>query len=655
MLELSREECIDPDRSASLEWLETNGIGGFASSTVSGISTRRYHSILTAAAKPPLGRVRMLSRFEELLTIGDREYSLSSNRFPGTLHPRGFRYIESFRLDPFPVWTLRIPDEDLEIRKKIFAVHGENTVVCSWEIVPGLKALDEPVSLEILPLMSFVDYHAIRREDDAVDQSYIATQNCVWMRPENDLPEIFFNHNASSVNRTGDWYHNFEYPVEEERGFDFHEDLFQPFSLDFDLLKEPAVMIVSTRQINFSDSTEFEAAEKVRREGLCEIAGAESELERRLVVAADQFIVSRGEGHTVIAGYPWFSDWGRDTMISLPGLTLATKREGIAKDILLEFSRHLSQGMIPNRFPDVGETPEYNTVDATLWFIEAARAYDEHTGDHVFIRKELFPRFRDVIKAHLEGTRYGIRVDEDGLLEAGEPGTNLTWMDAKYGDETFTPRIGKPVEIQALWYNALMTMKAFATRFKHRKKARKYEALAERAKASFNKKFWNADAECLYDVLTTEGADASIRPNQIYAVSLHYSMLSHSRARKVVQTVEKELFTPYGLRSLERDDPRYCPVYIGSPYDRDSAYHQGTVWAWPMGAFIESLRKTYPKGRKLNQYIELIFDSFLEHTEMAGLGQVSEIFDGDDPHTPRGCFAQAWSVAELLRVIRSGW
>ncbi|MCO6511750.1 MAG: glycogen debranching enzyme family protein [Aridibacter famidurans] len=651
MLKFGSNMCTDPGQSSSREWLETNGIGGFASSTVSGINTRRYHSLLTAAARPPLGRIRLLSKFEEIVRIGDEEFPLSANRFPGVVHPEGFRLIESFSLDPFPVWTYRIPELDIEIRKKIFAVHGENTVVCRWEMVPGLRTIEEGVELELKPLLSYVDYHSLRKNSDDVDMTFFATEKCVWMRPVENAPEIFFNHSSGSVRKTGEWYLDFEYAIEEERGFDFREDLFQPFSMHFDLQADAAVAIVSTRQINYADADEFEEAETARREGLCEIAEADTELKRRLVVAADQFIVSRGEGHTVIAGYPWFSDWGRDTMIALPGLTLSTKREGIAQGILREFARYVSEGMIPNRFPDEGEIPEYNTADATLWFIEAGRAYAEHTGDLEFVKKELFPEFRKIVKRHLEGTRFGIRADDDGLLLAGEEGTQLTWMDAKYGDEVFTPRIGKPVEIQALWYNALRTMEELSSKFKSKKKAKKYGKMAEAARASFNRKFWNDEAKCLYDVIGDDGADASIRPNQIFAVSLHHSMLSASRAKKVVQKVEQELFTPYGLRSLSPEDPRFRPVYIGSPYERDSAYHEGTVWAWPMGAFIDALRKVYPKGRKLNQHLELIFESFLKHTEQAGIGQISEIFDGSEPHRPRGCFAQAWSVAEILRVL----
>jgi predicted glycogen debranching enzyme len=653
-MEFAANICGDIYESTSREWLETNGIGGYAASTISGVHTRRYHGLLTAAADPPLGRIRTLSKFEEVLIIGGLEFPLTTNRYPGKFHPQGFQNIESFRLDPFPVWNYYFEQFGIGVEKKIFMVHGENTVVCRWSLIPGLKTVDAEITLELRPLLAYVDYHSMRQASVDVDQSFIATKNCVWMRPVAGAPEIYFNHNAARVVETGDWYRNFEYAIEEERGFDHREDLFQPFGMEFDLKLRPAVAIVSTRQINYRDADFFEESEVARREDLCEIAGADDEMKKRLVLAADQFIVSRGGGQTVIAGYPWFSDWGRDTMIALPGLTLSTNREGIAKGILKEFSKHISEGMIPNRFPDEGEMPDYNTVDATLWFFEAARAYAEKTGDLDFIRQDLYEHFREIIRIHRSGTRYGIKVDDDGLLNAGVEGVQLTWMDAKYGDEVFTPRIGKPVEIQALWYNALRTMESFAKEFRDKKRARKYERFAKEARASFNRQFWNAEAECLYDVIRADQADGSIRPNQIFAVSLKHSMLSHFRAKKVVQTVERELYTPFGLRTLSPSDPRYRSIYIGSPYERDSAYHQGTTWAWLMGAFIDSLRKTYPKGRKLNRYIDRIFETYLKHTEQAGIGQISEIFDGGEPHSPRGCFAQAWSVAEVLRVLKSG-
>ena len=340
-------------------------------------------------------------------------------------------------------------------------------------------------------------------------------------------------------------------------------------------------------------------------------------------------------------------------MISLNGLTLATNRTEIAKEIILEFSKHISKGMLPNRFPDVGSEAEYNTVDATLWYFEAIRAYAEKTNDFDFVRNELYAKLADVVFCHLRGTRYNIHVDTDGLLYAGEDGTQLTWMDAKYGDEVFTPRRGKPVEIQALWYNALRIMADFAERFEHAEDAKRFSQMAEIAKEHFNRTFWNEAEQCLFDVAVNGKRDASVRPNQIFAVSLNYAILDDKeKAKKVVEKVEKELLTPFGLRSLAPDDEQYRPIYTGSPFERDSAYHQGTVWAWLIGGFVDALRKFSENAEETEAKITKILEGFEAHLSEAGIGQISEIFDADAPFKPRGCFAQAWSVAEVLRVLQ---
>src|SRR5205085_1479013 len=351
---------------------------------------------------------------------------------------------------------------------------------------------------------------------------------------------------------------------------------------------------------------------------------------------------------TVIAGYHWFADWGRDTMIALPGLTLANGRWDVAKDVLAEFAAHVDQGMLPNRFPDDGETPEYNTVDATLWFFEAVRSFLDYTGDYEFVETHLYPVLKDIISWHSKGTRYQIHVDEDGLLFAGEPGVQLTWMDAKVGDWVVTPRYGKPVEIQALWYNALRIMQDLACKFKESKQ--KYGKMADQARASFNKLFWNHELGCLYDVINGENRDASIRPNQVIALSLANAMLSEDRAASVLHVVERELLTPRGLRTLSPSDPNYIGRYEGSPSSRDGAYHQGTVWPWLVGPYISAYTKTF--GIKAGRELAATWlRNFEDHLQEACLGQVSEIFDGDAPHAPRGCVAQAWSVAEILRVL----
>ena len=645
MIEFDQTICTNFEAALSREWLETNGIGGFASSTISGANSRRYHGILTAATKPPLGRITMLAKFEETLTIGDKSYELSANQFPNIVDPQGFKYLKSFRLDPFPVWIYEV--EGIEIEKKIFMLDGENTTVVQYNSkfqIPDSK-------LELKPLLSFCDYHALQHETSAINPEVSIAKNLVSIQPFTAMPELFFAHNAVNLETTGFWYRNFEYAIEKERGFDFREDLFQPFVLKFDL-SDAATIIVSTEKQDFANAPKFEKSEIKRRKDLVDQAEAKDDFKAQLVLAADQFIVKRGAGETVIAGYPWFSDWGRDTMIALPGLTLATNRTEIARDILLEFSRHLSEGMLPNRFPDGADEAEYNTVDATLWYFEAIRAYVEKTNDYDFVRKNLYQKLAETVAWHLRGTRYNIHVDTDGLLYAGETGTQLTWMDAKIGDLVITPRIGKPVEIQALWYNALKIMADFAEKFGDDLDKNRYEAMAEMAKQSFNAVFWNDAEDCLFDVVINGKRDGSVRPNQIFAVSLPNSMLSIGQAQKVVAKVETELLTPVGLRSLSPKDAQYCPIYIGTPLERDSAYHQGTVWGWLIGGFVDAYRRVYPNGNQTEKRVEEILSGFKNHLSKAGLGQISEIFDADAPHAPRGCMAQAWSVAEVLRVLR---
>ena len=660
MIIFDSEICTDFESASKREWLETNGIGGFASATVSGANTRRYHGILTAATRPPLGRITMLSKFEETLVIDGKSYELSTNQYPNSINPNGYKYLKSFRLDPFPVWIFEI--EGIEIEKKIFMVHGENTTVCQWSILKTEQRSDnaterkeneERIGLELKPLLSFCDYHSLQHETDALNPEFQVSKNQVSVQPFAEMPKLFFVHNAEKTETTGFWYYNFEYAIEKERGFDFREDLFQPFALKFDLANS-ATVIVSTEKQDFTNAEKFEKTEIERRKSLIKTAKAKDDFTKQLVLAADQFIVSRGVGKTVIAGYPWFSDWGRDTLIALNGLTLATNRTEIARNILLEFSKHLSEGMLPNRFPDAGNEAEYNTVDATLWHFEAIRAYAEKTQDYDFVRENLYEKLINIIIWHLEGTRFHIHVDTDGLLYAGESGVQLTWMDAKIGDLVITPRTGKAVEIQALWYNALKIMANFAERFGDEEDQKKYDSIAELTKQSFNAVFWNDAEDCLFDVVNNGSRDASVRPNQIFAVSLPYSMLSIGHAQKIVEKVENELLTPVGLRSLSPKDSRYCPIYSGSPFERDSAYHQGTVWAWLIGAFVDAYRKVYPNGNKTDKRIKEILAGFEQHLLEDGIGQISEIFDAEAPHAPRGCMAQAWSVAEVLRVLKTG-
>jgi predicted glycogen debranching enzyme len=640
--------CTDLQAGLSREWLETNGLGGFACGTLSGANTRRYHGLLTAALNPPGGRMLLLSKLEETLVLGDRRIDLSTNEYAGAIHPEGYLLLTNFRLDPFPTWTFEV--EGIRLEKSIFMPQGSNTVQVEYKLLQGPAAI-EPV-LEVRPLVAFRDYHSTTHENGALNPAIESAANSASVQPYPGLPRLYFAHDAIQLQEQGYWYKNFLYRVERERGLDFEEDLYNPFVLSWNLSKErSANVIASTGQRDIGQAAATRTAELQRRQRLLASSPVDDPLVCSLTVAASQYLVRRGEDWTVIAGYPWFTDWGRDTMISLPGLTLCTGKTEIARSILRNYARHTDMGMLPNRFVDSGEAAEFNTVDATLWFFEAARAYGAVTNDYDFIRTELYEVLAQIIEFHIKGTRYNIKVAQDGLLNASTPGVQLTWMDAKIGDWVVTPRSGKPVEIQALWYNALRTMEDLAARFSDDDRRKKYSSLAALASGTFNRTFWNEDAQCLYDVINGGPPDGSIRPNQIFAVSLHHSMLSQERARAVVEKVEKELLTPVGLRTLNRFDGRYRATYEGDQYSRDSAYHQGTVWPWLLGPFVSAYVRVNGGTAQARARAHGFLRGIEAHLSEAGLGQISEIFDGDVPHRPRGCFAQAWSVAEILRAL----
>jgi predicted glycogen debranching enzyme len=647
MIRFGQDLCSNLDAALRREWLETNGIGGFASSTVNGVNTRRYHGLLVAATKPPVGRFVLLSKLEETLVIDGRPFDLGTNRYPGVVHPQGFRCLKQFRLDPFPVFTFEV--EGIEIEKTVFMVQGENTTVVQYHIKNAQKA--NVVHLELRPLIAFRDYHSLTHENGAIDGRLNSQPGLTSLSPYRDLPALDLGHDAIEVESTGHWYRNFEYDAERERGLDFLEDLFNPCVLRFDLNSQSqATLIASTEPRNAAAAGEYRQAEVSRRRTNASRSPDEDGFIKSLTVAADQYIVSRGHEKTVIAGYHWFSDWGRDTMIALPGLTLPTRRYDVARSILRTFAQHVDRGMLPNRFPDAGEMPEYNTVDATLWFFEAVRAFLAYTGDLEFVRDDLHSVLTDIISWHVRGTRFGIKMDSNGLLNSGEPGTQLTWMDAKAGDWVVTPRRGKAVEIQALWYNALCIMEDLAKRIGDEIGRKRYSNMAALTKWSFNRLLWNEKGGYLYDVLNGGPPDSSIRPNQIFAVSLPYTMLSPERAKQIVGVVEQHLLTPYGLRTLAPSDPQYRGRYSGDGVSRDGAYHQGTVWPWLMGPFITAYIKVNGGTESARRQAETWLASLKDHLADAGLGHISEIFDGDPPHRPVGCIAQAWSVAEVLRA-----
>jgi len=648
MINFDRDVLHQFEAATRREWLETNGIGGFACSTVIGLNARRYHGLLTSALRPPTGRIVLLSKIEETAIIDGQRFDLSTNQYFGAVHPQGHRNMERFRLDPFPIFTFIL--DGVQIEKMLFMVHGQNTTVIEYRVHEQGK---RSVHLELRPLIAFRDYHALTHENTALDRTVqIHHDTLISVRPYPDHPSLFFAHDAFQVDLQGFWYRRFEYNFERERGLDAEEDLFNPMTMRFDAgTRGYATVIASTEIVDVSSAGMVRQQELDRRAQIVSNSPTEDNLVSTLTASTDNYIVTRGERKTVIAGYPWFTDWGRDTMIALPGLTCLTGRYEIARSILLQFARYVDCGMLPNRFPDAGGTPEYNTIDATLWYFEAIRSLLHYTEDYSFVGTYLYSVLADIIEWHIRGTRYGIKMDGDALIASSDPAVQLTWMDAKIGDWIVTPRNGKAVEIQALWYNALRTMADIAGRIQIPADAQKYARLASLAQHSFNSLFWNEEASCLYDVVLGDAKDTAMRPNQILAVSLRHSMLSKERAKAVVKAVERDLFTPYGLRSLSPADPRYRGRYEGDSSARDSSYHQGTVWAWLLGPFIDAYFKVYGGGKKTQDHVRNWLGVLSAHLSEAGLGHVSEIFDGDWPHHPRGCFAQAWSVAEVLRAI----
>ncbi|MDQ6665065.1 MAG: amylo-alpha-1,6-glucosidase [Acidobacteriota bacterium] len=642
MIHFDREICRDLGIALHREWLETNGIGGFASSTIIGLNTRRYHGLLTAALNPPSERMVLLAKLEEVLVVDGRRHELSANQYPGVIHPKGQDFQQSFALDPFPVFTWLV--EDLELRKSLFLIQGENGVVVQYFLRAQGGAARRDCRLEVRPLIAYRDYHQLTHENPVLNRLVTSSAGMACVLPYASLPPLYFAHDAEQIESLSRWYYDFEYERERDRGLDYREDLFNPFALTFDLRERTQANIVASLDKHAaSEAGELRLAETVRRKALG----------NGLLAAASQFLVKRGQGDTIIAGYPWFEDWGRDTMISLPGLTLATGRPEIAKSILIEWSRFVDRGMLPNRFPDAGsksDSPqEYNTADAALWFFEAIRAVVEQTGDYSFVSDALYGILADIVAWHQRGTRYGIHMDADGLLATGAPGVQLTWMDAKVRDWVVTPRKGKPVEIQALWYNALRIMEDFSTR---RGLAGPYGEMAEAAKHAFVAQFWNESAGCLYDVIDGDGRDSAIRPNQVLALSLKYRMPYSWQAKSILKVVERELLTPFGLRTLAPGDPSYRGRYEGDTASRDGAYHQGSVWPWLIGPFIAAYLEEHQNSADAVARARSWLGPLRQFRDSTGVGQIPELFDGDAPHRPRGCTAQAWSVAEVIRASK---
>ncbi len=679
LVAFGREVCGDFEAALRREWLVTNGLGGYASGTLAGIATRRYHGLLVAALTPPVGHTVLVGTMDEQATYDGALYKLSAHEFAGgAIEPHGFRYLQAFHLEGMlPVWTFALGDALLE--RRVWMAYGQNTTYVCYRLLRGTRSLE----LRITPLVTYRDFHSLT--------SGQGWQPVVQAQPRGAQVQAFAGAvpfrllaDGGEFAAGGGWWWNFHHREETARGLDDRADLYAPGQFSATLWPGAVfTLVLTTEESPDLNSGYALAMAEARQISLVRAAGGGDSFSRQLVLAADQFLVQRGGdsgggaagaspapgesaeatgmsvtgdngaapapsgGRTVIAGYHWFNDWGRDTMIALPGLALATGRAAEAADVLRTFAHYIADGLCPNNFPDdSGTPPGYNTADATLWYVLAVQDYCQTVHDEALI-DELLPALHEIVERHRRGTRYGIGMDEDdGLLRAGVPGVQLTWMDAKVGDWVVTPRTGKSVEINALWYNALrITAAIYATR--DPQTAGEYASLADRVRESFRRRFVRPDSRHLADVVDgPQGDDLSVRPNQIFAVSLPQPLLEGAEAAGVVDAVGRDLLTSGGLRSLASDEPAYQGCYGGDQAQRDGAYHQGTVWSWLLGPYAEAHHRVYCDAGAALAFLRPLED----HLRDAGLGTISEIMDGDPPHAPRGCIAQAWSVAETLRV-----
>jgi predicted glycogen debranching enzyme len=680
MIIVPKETCTDLDRALSKEWLVANGIGGYASSSITGTNTRRYHGLLVAALKPPVDRTLLLAKIDEEATISGQIFHLGTNEYPdGQVLPGGFEHIEGFSIrDGLPTTVFRLGDALLH--KTVWMEHGQNTTYIRYTHAEGTGLCELVLHL----LCNYRDYHGNTTGSPGWDFGMEAlTGGCMVTARPGATPFWLTTSPRADFERTGGWLWNLVYRAEVERGYDDTDDLYEPGVFRTKLEPGQSITIIASTEPPEVTSPQVGEAlerEQARAKGLYRAAGLKrgdedgdaadpdaplEAMAAQLVLTADSFIVkrkvSRGgdttETPSVLAGYHWFTDWGRDTMISLPGLTLPTGRGREAGKVLQTFGIFARDGLIPNHFPDSGEAPHYNTADATLWMLAATEALAEGRGN-ITVARNLYPLLADIIAWHLRGTRFGIKVDpEDGLLMAGVEGVQLTWMDAKVDDWVVTARQGKPVEINALWYNALRVMDKLRVSLGRtlvrggKEELPDFHALANQARASFRRRFWYDAGNYLFDVIDgPEGHDASIRPNQIFAVSLRNDLLTVDQQRLVLACVRKHLLTPYGLRTLSPEDPSYIANYMGNRQQRDAAYHMGTVWPWLLGAYFDAVRNVEGAEAAAGE-LRSMLPALRRHMADAGLGSISEIFDANPPHHPKGTISQAWSVAELLRHI----
>ncbi|PAV12005.1 glycogen debranching protein [Methanosarcina spelaei] len=629
------------------EWIVGNGLGGYASSTVIGANTRTYHGLLVASPEKSPGRFVLLSSLDEEISINEEVYRLATHKYPDTVFPSGFNYISKFILVPFPLWVYQFGD--FTIKKKIFMIHNSNTTC----ILYNIRSRREGALLRIFPLVNSRNFHYTVRSGEL---SFTQKTNPAGVKLESSNGCTFSLSSNLSYHSDPKWYYNFEYDIEKKRGLNFQEDNFNPGYFESKLKLGTSHFFIAASTEDVSSLTleqveEFYTRETYRQNLLAFNSRLTEPFALKLLRATDPFIVknpSSGES-TVIAGYHWFSDWGRDTMISMPGLLLIPRRFEEAKYILKNFSRHCKRGLIPNAFLALGGEPIYNTVDASLWFIHTVGRYFAYTKDFLFL-SDVWDTLEEIIENYRKGTDFGIGMDSDYLIQQGP---QLTWMDAKIGEQALTPRAGKACEINALWYNALKTASSLGTHLG--KNTSTYETLAAGVASNYENVFWNPETNCLFDLVYKgeegyEVKDPAIRPNQIFAVALPYAILSPEKEKAIVDRVEKDLLTPFGLRTLSSDNPLYKGHYCGDSVTRDAAYHNGTAWPWLLGAYVKAYRKVHNYSKESLEDMRALLQNFDIHLETAGIGTISELFDGDYPYTPGGCIAQAWSVAEILRA-----
>ena len=653
-----KRDWTNYERGIEKEWLITNGRSGFAGSTVIGSNSRKYHALLIACLTSPEERYMILNKLEECIVCDEKTYPLTTTKYQRNI-VTGYENQQSFSYDGLPRYRYVI--NGLVIDKEVALAYGKNTVVISYHICNNSK----PARLDISPFLTCREPgECSKKVNLTFEKHYIKSEKTeeVLNGELQLIPKYHKDLNIRLWSTEGVFKEGEQltdkvyYDVDHTTGDPCTEQLYKPGSYQIEIApyEEKTVYIVCTLEKEQINPKLIIKQEKNRIDKLRNTFKDDRLIAKYLPIAADHFIVQRDSIHskTILAGYPWFLDWGRDTMIAFNGLTLATGRFNDAKEILKSFVLYEKDGLIPNMFPSTKGEPLYNTVDASLWFVHAAYSYLIYSDSEesiAFIEKEIYPYLKKIIKAYKEGTKFSIHMQEDGLIWAGSGLDQVTWMDVRVNDIVVTPRHGKPVEINALWYNALKIMACFEKQFEHKQEAG-YEALAEQVKESFNRVFWNEAEGCLYDVVDEKGGDSSIRPNQIWAVSLPFTMLPEEKEKRVVSRVFEELYTPYGLRSLTPSHPDYHPLYKGKLFDRDMAYHQGTTWGFPIGAFFTAYCKVHHYSKEAVAFVESLVSDQEVDLENQCLGTIAEIFDGHTPHLARGCYAQAWSVGELLRV-----